>query len=90
MGDYMMNEILLDLSQKCRTWLKTHPGSAGRQKIAAHLEELLTDQDAINHLVPLTAGERDLLYCWELNSQALLEFLIPVVVTISGFSTPKV
>ena len=31
-------------------------------KIAAHLEELLTDQNAINHLVPMTAGERDLLY----------------------------
>ena len=47
-----MNEVLLDLSQKCRTWLETYPGPAGRQKIAAHLEELLTDQNAINHLVP--------------------------------------
>ena len=62
MGDYRMNEVLLDLSQKCRTWLETYPGPAGRQKIAAHLEELLTDQNAINHLVPMTAGERDLLY----------------------------
>ena len=57
-----MNEVLLDLSQKCRTWLVENPGPDGRKKIAAYLEQLLTDQDAVDHLVPITAGERDLLY----------------------------
>ena len=54
------NCVLFDLSQnaghgclKIRTrWTK----------IAAYLKQLLTDQNAINHLVPITAGERDLLY----------------------------
>ena len=57
-----MNKMLFDLSQKCRTWLVRNPGSDGREKIAAYLKQLLTDQDAINNLVPITAGERDLLY----------------------------
>ena len=57
-----MNSVLFDLSQKCRTWLVENPGPDGRKKIAAYLEQLLTDQDAINNLVPITAGERDLLY----------------------------
>ena len=57
-----MNNALFDLSQKCRTWLVENPGPDGRKKIAAHLEQLLTDQDAIDSLVPITAGERDLLY----------------------------
>ena len=57
-----MNKVLFDLSQKCRTWLVRNPGSDGREKIAAYLKKLLTDQDAINNLVPITAGERDLLY----------------------------
>ena len=57
-----MNRVLFDLSQKCRTWLVENPGPDGRKKIAAYLEQLLTDQDAVDHLVPITAGERDLLY----------------------------
>ena len=57
-----MNKVLFDLSQKCRTWLVRNPGSYGREKIAAYLKQLLIDQDAINNLVPITAGERDLLY----------------------------
>ena len=57
-----MNRVLFDLSQKCRTWLVRNPGSYGREKIAAYLKQLLIDQDAINNLVPITAGERDLLY----------------------------
>ena len=47
--------------KKCRTWLVENPGPDGRKKIA-YLEQLLTDQDAIDNLVPLTGGERDLLY----------------------------
>ena len=57
-----MNRVLFDLSQKCRTWLVENPGPDGRKKIAAYLERLLKDQDAIDNLVPITAGERDLLY----------------------------
>ena len=57
-----MNRVLFDLSQKCRTWLLENPGSDGRKKIIAYLERLLTDQDAIDMLVPITTGERDLLY----------------------------
>ena len=44
-----MNKVLFDLSQKCRTWLVRHPGSDGREKIAAYLKQLLIDQDAINN-----------------------------------------
>ena len=58
----MMNKVLLNLSQTCRTMLVNNPGAEGRKMIAAHLEELLTDPDTIDNLVPLTAGERDLLY----------------------------
>ena len=57
-----MNRVLFDLSKKCRTWLVENPGPVGRKKIATYLEQLLTDQDAIDNLVPITAGERDLLY----------------------------
>ena len=57
-----MNKVLFDLSQKCRTWLVRNPGSDGREKIAAYLKQLLIDKDAINNLVPIIAGERDLLY----------------------------
>ena len=57
-----MNRVLFDLSQKCRTWLVENPGPDGRKKIAAYLKQLLKDQDAIDNLVPITAGERDLLY----------------------------
>ena len=57
-----MNRVLFDLSQKCRTWLVENPGPDGRQKIATYLEQLLTDQNAIDNLVPITASERDLLY----------------------------
>ena len=57
-----MNRVLFDLSQKCRTWLVENPGPDGRKKIAAYLERLLKDQDAIDNLVPITTSERDLLY----------------------------
>ena len=57
-----MNRVLFDLAQKCRTCLVRNPGSDGREKIAAYLKQLLIDQDAINNLVPINAGERDLLY----------------------------
>ena len=57
-----MNRVLFDLSQKCRTWLVENPGPGGRKKIAVYLEQLLTDQNAVDSLVPFTAGERDLLY----------------------------
>ena len=57
-----MNRVLFDLSQKCRTWLVENPGPDGRKKIAAYLEQLLKDQDAIDNLVPITTSERDLLY----------------------------
>ena len=60
--DHKMNKVLLDLSRKCRTWLVENPGPDGRKKIAAYLEQLLTDQGAIDNLVPMTTGERDLLY----------------------------
>lgn len=57
-----MNTVLSNLSHKCRTWLLENPGPDGRKKIAAHLAQLLTDRHALDSLVPITAGERDLLY----------------------------
>ena len=57
-----MNKVLLDLSQTCRKLLVDTPGPAGRKLVAAHLQHLLSDADAAETLVPVTACERDLLY----------------------------
>ena len=57
-----MNKVLSDLSQTCRKLLIENPGPEGRKLVAAHLQHLLRDADAAETLVPVTAGERDLLY----------------------------
>ena len=57
-----MSEILSNLSQDCHRILSDTPGPDGREKIAKLLQNLLSDPANVETLVPLTTGERDLLY----------------------------
>ena len=57
-----MSEILSNLAQDCHRILSEAPGPDGREKIAELLQNLLSDPANVETLVPLTTGERDLLY----------------------------
>ena len=61
-GACFMNEILSNLAQDCHRILSKTPGPDGREKIAELLQNLLSDPANVETLVPLTTGERDLLY----------------------------
>ena len=59
-GDYRMNKVLFDYHKNVgHGWLEIPDRMA--EKIAAYLAAI-NRPDAINNLVPITAGERDLLY----------------------------
>ena len=57
-----MNEILENLAQTCKKILSDQPGPEGRAKIAELLQVLLSDPVNVDALVPVSAGERDMLY----------------------------
>ena len=57
-----MSKVLTNLAQNCRQILGDYPGPEGREKIAALLTKLLSDPANIDTLVPLSTGERELLY----------------------------
>ena len=61
-GACFMSEILSNLAQDCHRILSETPGPDGREKIAELLQNLLSDPANVETLVPLTTGERDLLY----------------------------
>ena len=57
-----MNDILAGFASQCHTLLSEAPGPEGRAKVARLLSELLSDAAKVDALVPVSAGERDLLY----------------------------
>ena len=57
-----MSKVLTILAQNCRQIIGDFPGPKGREKIAALLTNLLSDPANVDILVPLSTGERKLLY----------------------------
>ena len=57
-----MNEVLNSLAKDCHQILVENSGPQGREKIARLLAELLSNPEKVDALVPLSTGERELLY----------------------------
>ncbi|MDC1383038.1 hypothetical protein N8500_06085 [Candidatus Puniceispirillum sp.] len=57
-----MSKVLINLVQNCRQIIIDCPGPEGREKIANLLTNLLSDPTNVDTLVPISTGERELLY----------------------------
>lgn len=57
-----MSKVLTDLAESCCQILRDYPGQEGREKIADVLKNLLSNSSNVDTLVPLSTGERELLY----------------------------
>jgi hypothetical protein len=57
-----MSKVLINLAQNCRQIISDCPGPEGREKIANLLTNLLSDPENVDTLVPISTGERELLY----------------------------
>ena len=57
-----MHHVLSELANTCSIILQQNCGPEGRQKVAAHLSEILSNQENVDVLIPHGTGERELLY----------------------------
>ncbi len=57
-----MHHVLSELANTCSIILQQNSGPEGRQKVAAHLSEILSNEDNVDVLIPYGTGERELLY----------------------------
>lgn len=57
-----MHLTLEQFAARCHDTLKAQPGPAGRQQVAAMLEDVLKDQDFVDTYVDASVGERHILY----------------------------
>ena len=57
-----MDQILSDLASRCSALLNDAPGPEGRKAVADLLSGILADPAKVDALVPVSTGERELLY----------------------------
>jgi hypothetical protein len=57
-----MHQTLEQFAAQCHDALKAQPGPAGRQQVAALLQDVLNDQDFVDTYVNERVGERHILY----------------------------
>jgi predicted metal-dependent enzyme (double-stranded beta helix superfamily) len=57
-----MTHTLEQFAGKCHDLLKTHPGPAGRQKVAELLKDILLDKQFVEKNLGPQVGEREVIY----------------------------
>ena len=57
-----MSHTLEQFANQCHDFLKNSPGPVGRQKVADALQVVLQDQGFIAKHLPLSTGEREIIY----------------------------